>query len=70
MKQISFYVNTSLKYIITFIIDKQSFSVSGAIFFEKSLCKVLHERKKSVPLHPQSKMIRLRNKKSSLKDFR
>ena len=70
MKQTSFYVNTSLKYIITFIIDKQSFSVSGAIFFEKSLCKVLHERKKCVPLHPQSKMIRLRNKKSSLKDFR
>ena len=35
MKQISFYVNTSLKYIITFIIDKQSFSVSDAIFLKK-----------------------------------
>ena len=33
------------------------------IFFEKKLCKMLHVTKKFVPLHPQSRMIRLLNKK-------
>ena len=46
MKQISFYVNTSLKYIITFIIDKQSFSVSGAIFFWKKFVQSVAWKKK------------------------